>query len=84
MVKYVFLFTESCTTVVCSFTMDNVVDSATYGGNELTITGALDDYLGDSTKVKSVTFESCYESSPGTLYIKGSNANGTGCLLVCS
>ena len=70
--------------MVCSFTMDDVVDSATYDGNELTITGALDDYLGDSTKVKSVTFESCYESSPGTLYIKGSNANRTGCLLVCS
>ena len=82
MVKYVFLFTESCTTVVCSFTMDNVVDSATYDGHELAITG--NDYLGDSTKVKSVTFESCYESSPGTLYIKGSNANGTGCLLLCS
>ena len=62
--------------------MDTVVDSATYDGNELTITG--NDYLDDSTKVKSVAFESCYESSPGTLYIKGSNANGTGCLLVCS
>ena len=62
--------------------MDNVVDSATYDGHELTIAG--NDYLGDSTKVKSVTFESCYESSPGTLYIKGSNANRTGCLLVCN
>ena len=77
-----FLFTETCTTVVCSFTMDNVVDSATYDGNKLTITG--DAYLGDSTKVKSVTFESCYDSSPGTLYIKGSNSDGTGCLFVCT
>ena len=24
---------------------------------------------------KSVTFESCYDSSPGTLFIKGSNTN---------
>ena len=68
--------------MVCSFTLDNVVDSATYDGNRLTITG--DAYLDDSTKVKSVTFESCYDSSPGTLYIKGSNADGTGCLFVCS
>ena len=77
-----FLFAETCTTVVCSFLMDNVIDSATYDGNKLTITG--DNYLGDSTKVKSVTFESCYDSSPGTLHIKGSNANGKGCLSVCS
>ena len=78
-----FLFTETCTTVVCSFLMDNVVDSATYDGNKLTITGDVA-YLDDWTKVKSVTFDSCYDSSPGTLYIKGSNADGTGCLFVCS
>ena len=77
-----FLFTETCTTVVCSFTLDNVVDSAIYDENKLTIAG--DAFLGDSTKVKSVTFESCYDSSPGTLYIKGSNADGTGCLFVCT
>ena len=71
-------FTETCITVVCSFTMDKMVDWATYDGNKLTITG------NDSTKVNSVIFESCYDSSPGTLYIKGSNANGTGCLFVCS
>ena len=65
-------FTETCTTVVCSFTMTNVVDSATYNGNKLTIIG--DNYLGDSTKLKSVTFESCYDKSPGTLYIKGSHS----------
>ena len=58
--------------------MDNVVDSATYDGNELTISA------NDSTKVNSVTFESCYDSSPGALYIKSTNADGTGCLFVCS
>ena len=62
--------TASCTTVTCSFTIDNVVDSATYGGKTLKITG---DDLSDWTKEKSVTFESCYDCSPGTLSIKGSD-----------
>ena len=56
--------------MTCSFTIDNVVDSATYGGNTLTIMG---DDLSDWKKEKSVTFESCYDSSPGTLVIKGSD-----------
>ena len=62
--------TASCTTVTCSFTIDNVVDSASYGGNTLTITS---DDLSDWSKEKSVTFESCDDSSPGTLEIKGSD-----------
>ena len=56
--------------MTCSFTIDNVVDSATYGGNTLTITG---DDLSNWKKEKSVTFESCYDSSPGTLTMKGSD-----------
>ena len=67
---YIFLATASCTTVTCSFTIDNVVDSATYGGKTLKITG---DDLSDWTKEKSVTFESCYDCSPGTLVIRGSD-----------
>ena len=69
-VKTILFVTASCTTVTCSFTIDNVVDSATYGGNKLTIMG---DDLSDWKKEKSVTFESCYDSSPGTLVIKGSD-----------
>ena len=65
------LFTEYCTTVTCSFTIDNVVDSATYEGITLAITG--DENLAAWEKEKSVTFESCYDSSPGTLVIKGSD-----------
>ena len=64
------MFTASCATVTCSFTIDNVADSASYGGNTLTITS---DDLSDWSKEKSVTFESCDDSSPGTLEIKGSD-----------
>ena len=55
--------------MTCSFTIDNVVDSATYDGMTLAITGDLATW----TEEKSVTFESCYDSSPGTLVIKGSD-----------
>ena len=64
-------FTEYCTTVTCSFTIDNVVDLATYEGITLAITG--DENLASWEKEKSVTFESCYDKSPGTLVIKGSD-----------
>ena len=57
--------------MTCSFTIDNVVDSATYEGITLAITG--DENLATWTEEKSVTFESCYDSSPGTLVIKGSD-----------
>ena len=78
-VKYSFLVTAICTTVTCSFTIDNYADSATYNGNPLTI-------ITDATYVenlgytnlaleKSVNFESCDDGNPGTLSIKGSDAN---------
>ena len=57
--------------MTCSFTIDNVVDSATYDGITLAITG--DENLANWVEVKSVTFDSCYDSSPGTLVIKGSD-----------
>ena len=64
--------------MTCSFTVDNYADSATYNGNPLTI-------ITDATYVenlgytnlaleKSVNFESCDDGNPGTLSIKGSNA----------
>ena len=70
MVKCIFLVTATCNTVTCSFTIDNVVDSATYNGNTLTITS---DGLSKWSKEKLVTFESCDDSSPGTLLMKGSD-----------
>ena len=63
--------------MTCSFTIDNVVDSATYDVNTLTITG---DDLSNWKTEKSVTFESCHDLSPGTLVIKGSNDEGEGTL----
>ena len=92
MVKYILLVTASCNTVTCSFTIDNVVEWAKYDGNTLPIsvpahpgTTSLPYYqLSIFGVKKSVTFESCYDSSPGTLRIKGSNANGKGCLSVCN
>ena len=53
------LFTEYCTTVTCSFTIDNVVDSATYEGITLAITG--NENLASWEKEKLVTFESCFD-----------------------
>ena len=73
------IFTATCSTVTCSFTMDNVVDWAKYDGNLLTIYPGYG--LSTWSVKKSVTFESCFESSPGTLFIKGSNEQydtGTG------
>ena len=73
--KKISLVTASCTTVTCAFTIDGVVDSAEYNGNALTITSA---DLSDWTQVKSVTFDSCYDSSPGTLSVKGSGSSAQG------
>ena len=75
MFKNIFLFTEYCTTVTCSFTIDNVVDSVTYDGITLAVTS--EEGLDNWTIEKSVTFESCFDSRPGTLVIKGSD-DGTG------
>ena len=64
--------------MTCAFTIDSVVDSAKYNGNALTITST---DLSDWTQVKSVTFESCYDSNPGTLSVKGSGPSAQGNLL---
>ena len=62
--------------MTCSFTIDNVVDSATYEGITLAITG--NENLASWEKEKLVTFESCFDSSPGTLVIKGSDNDAGG------
>ena len=61
--------------MTCAFTIDSVVDSANYDGDALTITTT---DLSDWNQVKSVTFESCYDSSPGTLSVKGSGSSVQG------
>ena len=54
--------------MTCSFTVDNRVQWAEYNGKTLSITtNDLDNW----TQEKSVTFESCDQSSPGTLAING-------------
>ena len=63
-----FLVTATCNTVTCSFTIDNRVQWAEYNGETLSITS---NDLDNWTQEKSVTFESCDQSSPGTLTIKG-------------
>ena len=73
---FIIFFTAHCTAVTCSFTIDNVVDSATYDGITLAITG--DENLANWVEEKAVTFESCYDSSPGTLVIKGSDNDAGG------
>ena len=65
---FFFLVTATCNTVTCSFTVDNRVQWAEYNGNTLSITSS---DLNDWTQEKSVTFESCDQSSPGTLIING-------------
>ena len=65
--------------MTCSFTIDNVVDLATYDGITLAITG--DENLANWVEVKSVTFDSCYDSSPGTVSVKGSGSSAQGKLL---
>ena len=75
---YTFLVTEICTTVMCSFTVDNYAESATYNGNTLAIITDAEyvENLGYKNIVseKSVNFESCDDGNPGTLSIKGSDA----------
>lgn len=65
--------------VTCSFTIDNYADSVTYNGNTLTITTDAVHFenLGYKNLAleKTVNFESCDDSDPGTLAIKGSDAN---------
>ena len=61
--------------MTCAFTIDGVVDSSKYNGNALTITT---NDLSDWNQVKWVTFDSCYDSSPGTLSVKGSGSSAQG------
>ena len=63
-------FSASCTTVTCSFTIDNIVESVKYNGDALTITS---DDLNNWKKLKTIEFESCYDSNPGKLQVKGSD-----------
>ena len=66
--------------MTCSFTIDNYVpaDSVTYNGNTLTITtdAVYMEDLGykNFALEKTVNFESCDDSNPGFLSIKGSDA----------
>ena len=69
----IFNFTANCTTVTCYFTLRSVVEWARYDGKTLAIHRSYG--LHAFGVKKSVTFESCYDSSPGTLFIKGSNTN---------
>ena len=54
--------------MVCSFTIDNTVNSVTHDGVALTIDGQLDNL----TKVKTVQFN-CTSENPGSLVISGSD-----------
>ena len=56
-----------CACVVCTFTVDNVVNHAKYNGKYLQITPQLDDWK----KEKVVSFQSCSDRYPGILEIKG-------------
>ena len=65
------IFSATCTTVTCSFTIDNEVESAKYNGDSLTITT---DDLTAWSKLKTIEFQSCHDSNPGKLQIKGINS----------
>ena len=56
--------------MTCTFTIEDLTESAEYNGSPLDITT---ESLSEWNKAKTVTFESCYDSSPGTLTIKGSD-----------
>ena len=51
-------------------TIDNIVESVKYNGDALTITS---DDLSNWQKLKTVEFESCFDSNPGKLQVKGSD-----------
>ena len=69
-------FSDTCISVNCSFTIDNVVISAKYNGMPLLIqTEDLENWK----KEKIISFVSCEdESSPGILEIKGNDAADSG------
>jgi len=60
----------NCACVVCTFTVDNKVESVKYNGLQLTITGGNVD---NWKQEKVISFESCCDSCPGVLEVKGSN-----------
>ena len=57
--------------VKCTLTIDNVIDSVTYNGIRLEVTGNTRTH----TSENSFTFESCYKSNPGVLTISGTDSN---------
>ena len=59
---------DECASVTCKFTVDNVVNSVKYNDNTLQISGGA---VNDWQKEKVISFESCSDSSPGILEIKG-------------
>ena len=55
-------------------TIDNIVTSVSYNGDELDVTGTLTNWRSENT----FEFESCDRSNPGTLTILGSDTDNTG------
>ena len=53
-------------------TIDNIVESVKYNGDALTITS---DDLSNWQKLKTIEFESCFDSNPGKLQVKGSDGD---------
>lgn len=60
----------NCACVVCTFTVDNKVEIVKYNGSPLTISGG---NVNDWLEEKVISFESCCDSCPGVLEIKGTN-----------
>ena len=65
-------FLEDCF-VNCSLTIDNRIDSVSYNGLKLSVTGTLDNYK----KENSFHFYSCHRYRPGVLIIKGSDTKNS-------
>ena len=59
---------SKCACVTCTFTVDNVVNSAKYNGYPLQISGGA---VNNWQKEKVISFQSCCDSCPGILEIKG-------------
>ena len=57
-----------CACVDCTFTVDNVVNSVKYNDNPLQISGGA---VNNWQQEKVISFQSCDDSCPGILEIKG-------------
>ena len=57
-----------CASVTCKFTVDNVVNSVKYNNNPLKISGGA---VNNWQQEKVISFQSCDDSCPGILEIKG-------------